>query len=403
MPQFKYKALDKKGESVKGFIYGEDKKSAITELKKKGLVPVSLAESIDGEEKDVVKKMQGGGEAVALMFFRKMRQLCAGGLPPSDAVRSLGDRSLDLRLKKLARETYKEMSEGKTLSISLSQYKDTFDSCVIHLIEAGESTANLIPVFDNIIEYLEDRRTLRRKVTEAIAYPIFLSIVALSLVLFFLFYLMPKIQEMMANLGGEMSLPVKILIGLGNFLLYFGPFIVIGVALGIFGLSMYRATPKGKLTTDRIYLRMPLLGWIINDADTCRIANLCETLFDSGVTATEAFRLTEKAIKNEAIRERFNQFRTAVNDGASISASFKKYKILSDEDIDIVNVGESTGTLVNCFRELRKTHFETLNDRIKRATTILSSITLGSAFVLVFIFALGIVSSVMNIGQTLSK
>ncbi len=235
----------------------------------------------------------------------------------------------------------------------------------------------------------------------ATAYPAFLSLLAFGVVIFFLFYMLPKIESMMQSMGGELTLPVKILTALGNFALTQGPFVLVALFLGVVVLNQYRKKEAGLLATDKLALKIPLIGSIILNADLCRITGLFSILFGSGVNTTETLRLAEKSISNTYLKANFQKCKSAINDGAPISVCLKKYDILPDDDIDIISVGERTGSLVASFADLRRVHYIILNQKIKVATTILASIALGGAFFLVFLIALGIVSSVLNLTQTI--
>jgi len=402
MSLFKYKAIDSLGSMKSDSIDAADRKSAVMELSMRNLkvIDIKLSNAVDVIQEEKSKKISGGNK-LSLTFFYKIRQLAAGGMPIGDAVRGLSQRSLDKNLRMLSRELYKDLSEGKTLSFALSKFSENFDSTIIHLLEAGEATANLIPIFDNIIDYLEKKRELRNKLVSATAYPAFLCLMAFGVVLFFIFFMLPQIEKMMNTLGGEITLPVKILMGLGDFIIIYAPFILGTLVIFIIALLQYRKTKKGLLVSDKVCLSIPLIGKIIQDADTCRMTGLCATLFDSGVNTTEALKFAEKTISNADTRARFQSCRTMINDGAPISATFKKFEILTDEDIDVLLVGERTASLVNSFTELRKSHYANLNARIKLATTVLATFALGSAFFLVVLIALGIVSSVLNLSSGL--
>lgn len=404
MAEFKYRASDSAGKISTGVISASNKKEAMAQLSVMKLSPLSiklLSESeVEQAQTDDVQNKKIGGEKTALAFFKKLKQLCGGGgMPVSDAIKALGLRSLDPKVKALSAELYKDLSEGKTLASALQKFPETFDSSITHLVEAGESTANLTFVFDNIVEYIEDRRKLRATIVSALAYPIFLCLMASGVVMLFLFFMLPKIKSMMQNMGAGENTPIKMMTAIGDILM-FGVPAFMGIALIIaIAVHLYKRTEEGKQNVDAFMLKIPAIGKIIFDSDVCRFSTLASTLFASGVNTTETFRLAEKSINNTAIRSRFRQFRTSVNDGAPISAALRRYELLDDEDVDIVSVGERTGSLVSAFGELNSAHSESLKRRIKIATAALGGFALGFAFLLVFIFATGIVLSVLGLSQ----
>ena len=405
MADFTYKAADAKGAIKSGSMEAQDRREVSGKLAVMGLVPILIKRAQSGDsqpDEGDSRKLRGGGERLALALIKKLHQLCVGGgMPVADALKALSQRSLDPRLKKISRELYKDLSEGQTLSASLEKYPQAFDACTVHLVEAGEATANLGFVFENIIEYIEERRKLRKTIMSALAYPIFLCVMAAGVVLMFLFFMLPKIQSMMSSMGAGENFPIKMMNAIGDILIYGVPdAVVLGVAAFV-GLKFYRKTPGGTKNADAVVLKIPALGKMVFDADLCRFANLAATLFESGVNTTETFRLSEKSLKNADMRDRFQQFRTAVNDGAPISAALQRFGLLENEDLDVVSVGERTGSLVSAFREINRSHAESLNGRIKISTVILGGVALGLAFLLVLIFAMGIVLSVLGLSQSM--
>ena len=405
MADFKYKAIDADGKITAGALAADDKKSASAILVSMGLKPITIKTLAEGDSAESVANVEvgkGGGEKVALALMKKLLQLSGtGGMPVSDAIKALSLRSLDPKLKSLARELYQDLSEGKTLADSLKKYPDTFDNSVTHLVEAGETTANLAFVFENIIAYINDRKALRQSIISALAYPLFLCALASAVVLLFLFFMLPKIKSMMANMGAAENAPIILMNLIGDALMYGLPILAVVVAATIAGVKFYRKTEDGMVKSDRFFMKLPIIGRIIFDSDICRFSTLASTLFASGVNTTEAFRLAEKAVKNADMRSRFQSFRTAVNDGAPISAALQRYGLLENEDIDIISVGERTGSLVGSFAEINKAHTESLNKRIKTATTALGGVALGLAFALVFVFAMGIVLSILGLSQSM--
>ena len=407
MREFNYKAISSTGGITTGSIEAESEREALAMLAKKGLRPLSVSRKggvIENNSKttpDNISKSNFGGEKTSLKLFKKLLQLCgSGGMPVGDALCSLSLRSLDLKTKAISKELYKDLSEGKTLSDAMKKHPKMFDSCTVHLVEAGESAANLAFVFENIINYIESRRKLRKTIVSALAYPIFLCIMASAVVLLFLFFMLPQIESMMANMGAAENTPIVMMKAIGAGITYGFPAIAITAILSILAISYARKKSDDfKASSDNMLLKTPILGALSADADICRFATLASALFASGVNATETFRLAEKAVKNLDIKRRIQAFRIAVNDGAPISSALKKYDIIDSEDIDIVSVGERTGSLVGSFTEIAQSRAESLDRRIKLATTALGGVALGGAFTLVLIFAMGIVLSILGLSQ----
>ena len=207
---------------------------------------------------------------------------------------------------------------------------------------------------------------------------------------------------MMSNMGAEENFPIMMMEFIGKALTTSAPILFVSTLIVFVFLKYFRRTKEGKLKSDGWFLKIPIISDIIFNAEVARFSSLCSALFASGVNSTDVFIMAEKSVKNEAIRARFKSFRTAVNDGATISLSMQKFKLLEYEDIDIISVGEKTGSLVQGFAEIAKVRAESLEHKIKFSTAILGGIALVTAFILVFIFAMGIVLSILGLSQSIA-
>ncbi len=404
---FQYRAIDSSGVIKEDIINASDKVRAVKMLTQDGLKVLSI-ESLSSENSKVQEskvKLENDkiGEKIAIVFFKKMLQLCgSGAMPVGDALKSLASRSLDPKIKSLGRNLYKDISEGKLLANAMEHYPKAFDSCVCRLVEVGESTANLSFVFKNIIKYLQDRQTIRKNIISALAYPVFLCIMACAVVVLFLFFMLPKIKLMMTNMGAEENFPIVMMTCIGNILTYGVPILLTIIFLLSVFIKFFRKSKEGRLKFDEFILKIPLISKLVVDAETSRFSSLCATLFASGVNATDAFYMTEKSIKNLAFKEKFKNFRIMVNDGVSIPLAIQRFGLLSDEDIDVLSVGEKTGSLANAFSEISQIRAENLERNIKTLTALSGGIALATAFILVFIFAMGIVLSILGLSQSIS-
>ncbi len=426
MPTFSYKGVQSGGGSVTGELEAADRRQATQRLRAQRIQPVSLkqVESSGGkknrrelraaaEEEDADINIQagpkggglrsrfGGRKHLALPFFTKLLQLHASGMPAGDAVSLMSQRMTDPNLKQLCSDIYKDLSEGRTLAASLRTMPETFDATMTHLLEAGEATGNVVPILQNLISSLEQRRELTRKVRSSMAYPMVICVVALGVVALFLFFLLPRIESMLASLGGELNLAARLMIGASDFALTQGPFILAGLI--VIGLSLYqwRRTDTGREKTDRWLLRLPLLRQVFYNSDLCRVTNVISILLGNGINTTEALRLAENTVQNRVLLRRFQGARQLINDGAPFSAAFRKHGFLPDMDLDILAIGENTGSLVGSFEEIYRTHAQELTDRLKFLTSLVAGLALTFAFVMVFVLTVGIVMSILNMSQSL--
>jgi type II secretory pathway component PulF len=207
---------------------------------------------------------------------------------------------------------------------------------------------------------------------------------------------------MLERLGSEMTWSAILLIGGADLLVNLGPFFLAGLAVAALALRQWRQTTRGRSRTDAWLLRVPLLGKIALYGDLFQLGNLVSTLLQSGINTTETLQLTERTVNNTALRERFRTARQQVNEGLSIAQAFRRNALMPDLALDVLAVGENTGNLAQSMTEVTKGFRQELTQRLERLTTLVSTGALVAAFLLVALIAIGIVTSVFQVSQSLS-
>lgn len=411
MPSFQYRALAGGGRYQNGQINATSTQEARRLLKAQGLNPLELSKDSSAAKGgtwsksnrvnlDKLQLTQSKADRLCLAFLDKVYQLVSSGLPLGDAVKSLSQRLTDPTLLAMSEELWKDLSEGSTLAAAMRKRPRLFDATLISMIEAGEATGNLLPILKNIIELLESRIALRKEIVTGLSYPAFILMVVFFVMIFVLFYLMPKVEHMLASMGGELSLPAQMVLWMANFSLTGGPVIIILVAVAVVGVLQWRKTTEGKLSTDRMLLRLPVIKSIVEDAELSRLSNLAAILLGSGVDTTDALKLLEKSFRNEDIRIRFRECRSKISDGASFSSALHSQSILNDMDSDVLSISENTGSLVKGFTNIYRSRHTSLEDQLKRLTVVISTGALLLVFVFVFLLVFGIVSSIMQLSSS---
>lgn len=429
MPEYNYKARTKEGALESGSLDAPDRKQATQILTRRGLSPLSLKSANAGSSKlSLWQKMrsqlakispqanstetassppkQSGGspkkEKAGLTFLQRLLELHSSGLPAGDSVKILSQRLSHPELKKLAQAMWRDLSEGSTLAGALARQPTYFNSSSIYVIEAGEATGNLVPILTKVIDYLEEKQAIRQKMLASMLYPAFICTIAIGVVILFLTVLLPQIQGMLERLGSEMTWSARLLIDGADLIIQFGPFGLIALIAVGFALQHWRKSLNGRARTDAWLLKLPLVGGIALNSDLFQLGNLVSTLLQSGINTTETLKLTERTIQNSDLRQRFNTARQQVNEGLSIAQAFRRNNFMPDLALDILAVGENTGNLALSMTEITKGFRSELSKRLERLTTIVSTGALVAAFLLVALIAIGIVTSVFQVSQSLS-
>ena len=416
MSEFKYQAINPKGKTVSGVIDATSERDARKKIRAAKLTLLKFTKMGGGNSRKdskskktnglfkggVVRKGSAKGEKLGLEFLKRLNELHGSGMPVADSVKLLNLRLSDPYQKEIAGTLWRELAEGRTLSKAMRLLPQYFAESSTFVIEAGEATGNLTPILAKIIAHLEEKREIRSKVVGSMTYPVFVGLVAIGVVLFFLFFLLPQIQEMLDSLGGELNLMAKILINGSNLLLTIGPFALIGILVGLGSIIQWNKSEKGGLILDKSILQLPLFGNILFLSELFQLSSLLSTLIASGIGLTENLRLCEKTIKNRFLRTQFRSARALVNEGKSLPDSLRKFNFMPLMQLDVIEVGEKTGNLGNSMEDTSKAFRDQLTKKIKIMTTLVSGGALGFAFSLVALVAISIVTSIFQVSKSIS-
>ena len=417
MREFKYVAINKRGKYSSGQVAAKNVKDAKAQLLQEGLTPLKLTslgkseigKSNSSKERNTsptkrseIAKGSQKGERLGLEFLKRLHELHSSGMPIAESVKLLNLRLSDPHQKEIAGSLWKELAEGRTLSRAMRILPQYFSESSTFVVEAGEATGNLAPILAKIILHLEEKREIRSKVMSSMTYPGFVGFIAFGVVLFFLFFLLPQIQEMLDSLGGELNMMAKILINGSNLVLTIGPFFVIAISVALGILYRWSKTEKGGVIFDQNLLRVPLFGEILYLSEMFQLSSLLATLIWSGIGLTENLRLCEKTIRNRFLRSQFRLARALVNEGKSLPESLRKFKFMPLMQLDVIEVGEKTGNLGNSMEDSSRAFKDQLSKKIKTMTTLVSGAALGFAFSLVALVAISIVTSIFQVSKSIS-
>ena len=333
MARFAYSARDRAGKSLSAELEAPSRKDALRLLSARGLQVAQVTELQAGPapRKSAGKSPPSSSSAAApaqvsrptrastrlnaqaprraerLPFLEALHDLTGSGLSAGEAVRLLSTRIKEPRLRTLCAGVWERISEGAPLSRALGGYPEVFDTGTVNLIQAGEATGSLNDTLSRLIAHLVEQRELRAQLMSALAYPVFMVFVSGGVILFFLTFLLPRLQTLLSSLGGKMPASTKLLIGASQFALsIWGIMAVVAVVLALISFIGWRQTPVGRAQTDAWLLKLPLVGPFLVAQTVHSFSQTLSVLLENGITAAEALRMTEKQIANQVHRAAFN-------------------------------------------------------------------------------------------------
>ena len=421
MPHFAYTARNSSGQLVSDQIEAPARKDALRRLQTRGLKPLQLKEQATPKKShrnkgkktaDTSSSAASGATAAPgakrfspkhrLAFLQALHDLTSSGLSAGEAVRLLANRLKEPTLKSLFSEVWDRLSEGSNLSRALQDFPTVFDDSTVNLLQAGEATGNLNDTLARLIEHLNENREMKRQLMNALAYPLFMTVVAAGVILFFLFFLLPRLQTLLDALGGQLPWSTQLLVSFSDFALQYGIAVIAGVAFLLVSFWRWRASAAGRLVTDRWALRMPLLGDFIQSQTVLAFSQTLSVLLENGITTAEALRMTEKQIQNRVHRAAFDEATDRILEGEPLSVAIERTGCFPDLVLDQLAVGENTGNVVPSLKKSAATYRRMISSQLNMFTKVIASGVLLSVFLFVGFIAFAMVSAIFTLSSSFS-
>jgi type II secretory pathway component PulF len=403
MPGFAYTAREPGGPTVQGTIEAATRREALRLVSARGLRPLWVQETDNRKPTALAAETPRGFAWNAhqrLPFMQALSRLVDGGLSASEAVRLLALRLQEPPLRALAAMLWQQLSQGRTLSQALADFPRVFDGQSISLIAAGEATGSLDEVLRRLIQHLVEERETRRRLLAALVYPLFVCGLSIVVILFFLFFLLPRLQALLDALGGELPPATQALVSLSDFLLHYGLFVVGGIVIAAVVWWRWRHTAAGRQATDAWLLRAPLAGPYAVRVTILNFTHTMAILLENGITTAESLRLAERTISNLAMREKLHQAIDRVLEGETLSGALARTEMLPLLVIDQLAVGEQTGRLGPSLRSIAQEYQAEVSRWLERFTRLVSGGVLAVSFGFVAFLAYAIVSAVLQVSSS---
>jgi general secretion pathway protein F len=346
MGAFEYKAINAKGQTVKGTIESDTIKVARQQLKSDALTLLEIEE--------VHKKEQGskGPLITSRINMRQLahitRQLAAllgSGLSIDEALGITAKQLDSAKAKRILLGVRSRIMEGQSLAQACSAFPGTFPPLYRATVEAGESSGKLDQVLQRLADYIGDKGQLHSKLQMAMIYPVMLTSVSLLVVIGLLAYVVPEITSVFDKMGGELPTITKVLIACSDFFKHYGLvllIVVIGLAIGANALLQL---PGPRMRFHYLLLNMPVVSRFSKGMNTARFTRTLAILTNSGVELLQALKISSQVLTNNAMQKAVEIAAVKVREGQSLNKAMEASGLFPPVTIHLVASGEASGQL----------------------------------------------------------
>ena len=395
MPNFSYKAINTSGATVSGIIEADSVDMAAELLFRRGYVPSNVtaqkAASAESPWRARLRMIMDHVPTTDLILFTKQfRSMLRAGVPLMRLLQVLESQTKQSSLKRAITDITKSIKEGSTLQAAMEKNGHIFSPLYCSLVSAGEVSGSVPEVMDRLIYIIEHEEKIKSDIKAAFQYPIMVT-VALGIAFFVLLtFVIPKFAVMFSRAGVALPLPTQIAMTMYKLIATYWYVGLGGLILLIAGLRFYLRTDQGKFVRDTIILRLPLIGPLFIKAIMSRFASIFAILQSSGVPIMTSMKVLAGTIGNRAIAAEFDEVRERMQEGKGISAPLSQAKYFTPMVIDMIAIGEETGSVDEMLRQVSIHYDDEVAYAVKGMSDAIGPILVVGLAAVVGFFALAI-------------
>ncbi len=402
MPFFAYKGRNGRGEPVQGVLEGADSGAVAGQLFGLGVVPLEIKPSAAPAAEESGLSLGLGRKKIEtteiLLFSRQLYTLLKAGVPIMGALKGLEDSSVNPAFAEVVRDLRESLDSGRELSLSLARHPEVFNQFYTAMVSVGEQTGRMEEVFLRLFHHIEFEKFMREQVKTAIRYPLFVIITMSIAIVIINIFVIPAFAKVYAGMNAQLPLITRALISFSNFMVDYWYYMLAALVAAIFAFRAWTRTAAGGLQWDRMKLRIPIAGQIIQKATLARFARSFSLAFRSGVPVTTSLGMVANTVDNGHISQRIVRMREGVERGESILRTARDAGVFTPVVLQMIAVGEESGALDDLTGEIADMYQREVEYDLKNLSSQIEPILIIMLGVLVLILALGVFLPIWDLG-----
>ncbi|MBU4376863.1 MAG: type II secretion system F family protein [Candidatus Omnitrophica bacterium] len=391
MPIYSYKAIDKFGKEIADEVDVASYDEAIKKLRGLGYFPTQITAKRSKASTRAAHAAGGavGGVGLSMeisipflgigsvnqkqvtLFTRQLATLIGAGLPLVRSLNILRDQMKAGSFRNMVQSVANQVETGSTFSDALLKHPKAFSRLFVNTVKAGETGGVLEVVLTRLAEFSEKSERLKNRIRSALAYPILVIMIALGVLSFLIIFVIPKFMELFKELGTELPLPTLILLQISDFMQHkwlLGIIFIVGFII-LYNFAL-RLEPF-RLLIDNIKLHLPVFGVLAQKVAIARFSRTLGTLISSGVPILQALMITKDTAGNEVIARSLGRVHDSIREGESIAGPLAKTKIFPLMVVNMISVGEETGSLDQMLNKVADTYDDEVDVTVTALTSLL--------------------------------
>jgi len=336
---FEWAGKDRNGKQVRGETRAVGVNQVQATLRRQGVIPTKIK-----------KRRMGGGSSIKpkdmAIFTRQLATMMKAGVPLLQAFDIVGRGNPNPRVTKLLSDIRTDVETGTSLSVAFRKFPLYFDNLYCNLVEAGESAGILDQLLDRLAVYMEKTEAIKSKIKSALMYPITVLIVAFVVVSVIMIFVIPAFKEVFANFGGDLPVPTLVVIAISEFFISYWYLIFGGIGGGVyFFMQAWRRNEKVQNFMDRVLLKLPVFGVLVEKSCIARWTRTLSTMFAAGVPLVEALDSVGGASGNSVFERATVKIQHEVSTGTALTVAMTNVNLFPSMVLQMCAIGEESGSI----------------------------------------------------------
>ncbi len=365
---FEWEGRDKNGKIVRGEIRAGGEAAVSASLRRQGILLTK-----------VKKRRSSGGSSVKqkdiALFTRQLATMMKAGVPLLQAFDIVGRGATNPRLTKLLGDIRGDVETGTSLSAAFRKHPMHFDALYCNLVEAGEAGGILEQLLERLAIYQEKTIALKNKIKSALMYPVAVLMVAFVVVVVIMIKVIPAFKEVFSSFGADLPTPTLLVIAMSEFFVAYW-ILIFGVLIGggYMFMQTWRRSVKMQMVMDRLALRIPVFGALINKSVIARWTRTLATMFAAGVPLVEALDSVGGASGNAVYAEATQKIQRDVSTGSALTTAMQSTGVFPNMVIQMASIGEESGSLDHMLSKAAEFYEEEVDDMVKGLSSLMEPI-----------------------------
>lgn len=370
---FTWEGLDKKGKKTKGEIAGASEALVKAELRRRGVNPTRVKKKSGSAKRG--KKISPKDVAV---FLRQLATMMSAGVPLVQSFEIIGNGHENPSMQTLLLTIKSDIEAGNNMAQSMAKHPFYFDDLVCNLVDAGEQAGTLDQLLDKIATYKEKIEAIKGKIKKALFYPTAVIVVAFIITSVLMIFVIPSFAELFKGFGADLPTITQVVINISNVFVEYWWAIFGGVGAAVYGMLQLKKRSKPfNRALDRISIKLPILGVILNKAIVARFARTLSTMFAAGMPLVDSLTTVAKAAGNVVYEAKLMTIKDDVSTGNQLNVSMKEADIFPSMVVQMVSIGEETGALDSMLSKVADFYEQEVDDAVDGLTSLLEPIIMA--------------------------